>query len=259
MKGTFLFLGTSASAGVPMIGCKCSVCTSPLPENKRLRPSGLITIGQKRFLIDAGPDFHTAALKYDIDHIDGMLLTHTHFDHCAGIDELRIFYVRHKKAVPCLLSEESLEELRRRYDYIFRTPANGGSLTAQLTFQVLKGNEGKVEFEGIPITYFSYSQGGTKVTGFRIGDFAYVTDIRDYDDSIFASLEGVQTLIISALKDEPSPLHLSFQEAVDFANRVKAKETWITHVGHFLDHKQMNALLPPHVRIALDGQKLDIL
>jgi phosphoribosyl 1,2-cyclic phosphate phosphodiesterase len=257
MKASFLFLGTSASAGIPMIGCKCEVCTSPLPENKRLRPAGLITIGQKQFLLDVGPDFHAAALKYQIDRLDGLLLTHTHYDHIAGIDELRIFYVNHQKAVPCLLSEESHEDLRKRYDYIFRTPSNGSSLNAQLTFQILKDKSGTVEFEGVPITYFSFAQIGMKVTGYRIGDFAYVSDIKDYDDSIFPHLVGVKTLVLSALKPEPSSYHLSFKEAVDFAEKVGAKQTWLTHVGHFYSHAEMNAKLPSHVQVARDGQKLD--
>ena len=120
MIGKFLFLGTSASAGVPIIGCKCPVCTSSSPRNHRLRPAGLLQVAGRTLLIDVGPDFRQQALKYQIDAPDGLILTHTHYDHIAGIDELRVYYVRSKKPFPCLLSQESFEDLKRRYYYLFR-------------------------------------------------------------------------------------------------------------------------------------------
>lgn len=253
MRGTFLFLGTSASAGVPVIGCKCKVCTSTAPKNKRLRPSGLVQVGGKSLLIDVGPDFRTQALQHNIDHLDGLLLTHTHYDHIAGVDELRIFNTRQKKPFPCLLSKESFEELQKRYYYFFNT--DGWS--TKLDFSVLDSDVGRTEFLGVPVSYCTYSQGGMKVTGFRFGDFAYISDIRKYDESIFRSLEGVQTLVLSALRPEPNPFHLSFDEAIAFAKKVGARETWITHLGHFLDHDQGEALLPPSIKIAYDGLKLE--
>ena len=120
--GQFLFLGTSASAGIPVIGCKCAVCLSSSPQNRRLRPSGLLKIGNRSLLIDVGPDFREQALKYGIDSLDGLILTHTHYDHIAGIDELRVFYLRSGKKLPCLLSQESLKDLQKRYDYLFQPP-----------------------------------------------------------------------------------------------------------------------------------------
>ena len=126
MKGSFLFLGTSGSTGIPVIGCKCPICTSSDPRNQRLRPAGWVRIGGTSLLIDAGPDLRGQALKYGIDRVDGLLLTHTHFDHIAGIDELRIFYVRHKKPLPCLLSQETYDELKKRYYYLFQ-PKNSDS------------------------------------------------------------------------------------------------------------------------------------
>lgn len=252
MRATFQFLGTGASAGVPVIGCRCPVCLSPSPKNKRLRPSGILRISGKALLIDIGPDFRTQALQYQIDSIDGLLLTHTHYDHIAGLDEIRIFNVRQKKGLPCLLSQESYEELQKRYYYLFSQ-----KLSAKLDVCVLDQEAGEVEFLGVAIGYCSFTQGGMKVTGFRVGEFAYISDIKQFDDSIFASLEGVRTLVLSALQPGTSPFHLSFQEAALFAKRVGAQETWITHVGHFHDHESFNAQLPPQIRMAYDGLTLE--
>src|SRR3990167_3054368 len=199
-KGTFLFLGTGGSAGIPMIGCPCAVCTSSDPHNQRLRPSGLLKIAGKSFLIDVGPDFRSQALKYRIHHLDGLFLTHTHYDHIAGIDELRIFYLRSKKPLPCLLSLESLTDLKRRYDYLFQPLEAATSLSAQLDTHVLEADSGSTDFAGIQIGYCSFFQGKMKVTGLRVGNFAYISDIRNYDESVFAQLQGVELLVLSALR-----------------------------------------------------------
>jgi phosphoribosyl 1,2-cyclic phosphate phosphodiesterase len=257
-KGRFLFLGTSASAGVPVIGCKCPVCLSSLPHNRRLRPSGLLNIGNLSFLIDVGPDFREQALKYHIDTLSGLILTHTHYDHIAGIDELRIYYLRSKQKLPCLLSMESLEDLRKRYYYLFQPIGEVPTLSAQLDFTLLEEDMGDIEFLGVKFSYVSYFQGGTKVNGFRVGDFAYISDIRDFDPSIFVGLKGVRKLVVSALRDEPSPLHLSIDEAVAFAREVNAEETRLTHISHVLDHEIVNRRLPPEIQLGYDGLEMEI-
>lgn len=254
-QGTFLFLGTGASAGVPIIGCKCSICTSASLKNKRLRPSGLIRIDHKALLIDIGPDFRTQALKYGVEHLDGLLLTHTHYDHIAGIDELRIFNTRQKKDFPCLLSQESLDDIRKRYDYLFLN--KGSNNKTKIAFTTLPEGQGKVDFLGIEVGYCSYMQGSMKVNGFRFGDFAYVSDIQQYDDAIFDMLQGVHTLVLSTLKPEKSPFHLSFEQAVEISKKVGAQKTWLTHLSHFGDHDAMDAMLPEGVKVAYDGLLLE--
>lgn len=255
MNAEFLFLGTSASAGIPTIGCKCPVCSSSSPYNQRLRPSGLLRVADRTILIDAGPDFRQQALKYKIDSLDGLILTHTHFDHIAGIDELRIFYIRSQKALPCLLSKETHEELKIRYYYFFQSK-DKLSLSAKFDFQILEKDFGHTEFLDIAIDYMSYSQGGMKVNGFKIGDFAYVSDIREYDDSIFHSLKGVKTLVLSAIRSEPSHLHLTLDEAVAFARRAGVKKTWLTHVSHSVEHETTNRKLPADIQLGYDGLKI---
>lgn len=252
MKGSFQFLGTSASAGIPVIGCKCAVCKSESPKDRRFRPSGLVQVGGKKLLIDIGPDFRSQALQNQIEHLDGLLLTHTHYDHIAGIDELRIFNHRQKKPFPCLLSQESLEELRKRYYYFFED-----ELSTKLHCTILEGERGEVRFLDVKLSYCSYFQGPMKVNGFRFGDFAYIADAQSYDDSLIDFLKGVRVLVLNALRPDPSPYHLSFADVVAIAQQVEAEQTWITHLGHFLQHEAMDALLPDSVKVAYDGLKLE--
>ncbi len=255
-KGQFIFLGTAASAGVPVIGCQCPVCHSSHSQNIRLRPSGVIRVGRKRFLIDVGPDFRQQALQHGLDDLDALLLTHTHYDHIAGIDELRVYYLKDQKRIPCFLSQESLSDLKKRYDYLFQK-ISGPTLSAQLDFFPFEKDHGMIDVEGLPVQYMSYFQAGTKVSGFRLGDFAYISDIREYDESLFIHLKGVSKLVLSALRDTPSPLHFSLDEAVAFVGRVKPEKTLLTHISHALDHEKTNRRLPPSIQLAFDGDEME--
>lgn len=256
-KGQFLFLGTGGSCGVPMIGCTCEVCRSASPKNKRTRSSGLITVGKKRFLIDVGPEFRQQALLHQITHLDAVLLTHAHADHIAGIDDLRAFYFLTEKKLPCFLSEETLSEVRLRYHYLFTDITPKKSISAQLSFTVLRQDFGHFDVEEVPIFYFSYFQMQTKVTGFRVGKFAYVCDIRDYSEDVIKALKGIDILVISALRHSVSPLHFTVDEAILFARKVEAKQTYLTHIAHELEHDTTEALLPPDVRMSYDGLVLN--
>lgn len=257
ISSQFLFLGTGGSMGVPVIGCKCSVCHSKSSYDKRMRPSGLLTIGVQNILIDCGPDFHQQALLYKIENLDGCLLTHAHYDHIAGVDELRVFYMRSKKALPCLLSKMTGEELQNCYYYMFEREASLHKLVPKFSLQFLEGKRGQVNFLNIPIKYVTYEQADTPVNGYIIGNLAYLTDIHNYPENIFEDLKGVDTLIISALRFTPSHLHLTVDQAIEFAKKVSAKQTWLTHISHDLDHEKTNAYLPSNIRVAYDGLKLD--
>ncbi len=245
--------------GIPHIGCPCEVCHSASAFNKRTRSAGLFTIQGKTLLLDVGPDFRMQALRHQITHLDGVLITHTHSDHIAGIDDLRVFYFVEHKKLPCLLSRETLQDIQLRYPYLFRPmPSDGKGIAAQLEFQVLEHDHGNAVFQGVQFSYFSYFQSGMKVTGFRYGNFAYVSDIREYDEKVFDHLKGVHTLVLSALRHHPTPMHFSLDEAIAFSRRANAKMTYLTHIAHDLDHEKTTALLPSDIRMSYDGLEIEI-
>lgn len=252
----FLFLGTGGSMGVPLITCQCSVCRSELAANKRLRPSALVTVNDRNFLIDSGPDFRLQALHYQINKLEGVLFTHAHHDHTAGIDELRVFTLKSKTPLPCLISRETLRDLKVRFYYIFNEGADKIRTMTNLDENILEDDSGSISFQSLIVRYFSYSQGGTKVNGFRFGNLAYLTDIKNYHPEIFTQLKGLKFLIVGALRYTHSDLHFTVDEAVNFAKKVGAEQTWLTHIGHELDHERTNAYLPNDIRLSYDGLEL---
>lgn len=258
MTAEALFLGTGASMGIPVIGCTCAVCNSSSQHNRRLRPSLLLEVDGKRYVIDIGPDFRTQAITHGIERLDGVIITHSHYDHIAGLDDLRIYFFREKKPVPCLVSPETLEEIKIRYHYIMPPSQQDTSHVMKFDFQVLEGDFGETTFKGLPLRFFSYFQKGMKVTGIRLKDFAYVVDILDYPESIFQQLEGVKTLVIDGMTWERTAAHLGIVDVIEFAKKIGCERTYLTHVAHETDHDAMNAKLPKGMEMAYDGLKLQL-
>ena len=244
------FLGTGSSMGIPIIGCPCGVCTSSDPKNRRLRTSALLEVEGKHFLIDAGPDFREQALKHQITHLDGVIITHAHYDHIGGLDELRVYTFLQGHPLPCLVSRATLEVLKRRYAHLFEERDDEKSMTAQLAFKVLSDDP----FQGLKLKTFTYMQGGVEVIGFRINDFAYVSDIAEVTDEIYNELKGVKTLVLSALRPEPSNLHLTLDEAIAAAQKIGAK-TYLTHMAHEIG---ADVPLPQGIELAWDGLKINL-
>ncbi len=256
MDRKLLFLGTGSSGGVPIIGCRCAVCQSTSPYNKRLRPSVLIRLGEKNILVDPGPDFRQQALRHGIENINSVWITHSHFDHVGGIDDLRIFCFLENKPIHCLLSEVTYEEIKKRFFYLFEKRKETGNQTVRFEYQVLKSGRGEINFHGVYLKYFSYFQGDMQVTGFRVADLAYVTDIKRYEETLFEDLQGIKTLIISGVKHYPSHLHFSLEESLIFAERTKAEKVYLHHIDHAIDHEATNAALPKGVELAYDGLEI---
>lgn len=252
LEGRFVFLGCGASMGVPIVGCGCAVCRSSDPKNRRLRSSGLIEIGTKRFLIDAGPDIREQLLRARVHQIDGLLLTHAHYDHVGGLDDLRILSFYNKAPIPCLLSHPTWEELRPRFDYLFASKEHP-ERHVHFIPQFLPDARGVTSFAGLPIQYCSYHQTRMEVNGYRIGDFAYLTDILNYPPTIFEDLKGVRTLVISALRHEPQHLHFTIGQAIEFAKEVNVPLCYFTHLAHELDYEETQKLLPLSIFLAYDG------
>ncbi|MFA5250855.1 MAG: MBL fold metallo-hydrolase [Parachlamydiales bacterium] len=252
-----IFLGTGDTAGTPMIGCSCQVCSSGLKENQRFRPSVLIEAQNKQYLIDISPDFRAQALFWGLKKIDALLLTHAHYDHVGGLDELRAFYLVQKKAVKCLLSKACLQELKQRFGYLFLPKKDQLPFTLELKTQVLEEEFGRTVFEGLKLTYFSYFQKNTPVTGFRFGTLAYVTDLKQFDQRLVEALRGTEILILGALKAESSFGHLGFEEGLALSRQVKAKKVYLTHLCHEVDYVKATVSLPLHVQLAFDGLQIE--
>jgi phosphoribosyl 1,2-cyclic phosphate phosphodiesterase len=247
MKNSLLFLGTGGSLGVPVVACPCEVCHSTSSKNKRLRCAALLKIEGKQILIDPGPDLRLQCLRAEIKHLDGVIVTHKHQDHAGGIDELRVFPFFNGKWPPFLLSNFSHEELGRRFYYI----------RDKFHFQTLEALSGQTDFLGIPLRYFTYYQLKVPVLGLRFGNIAYVTDIKEYSDEIIAELQGLDLLILSALrKENPSPAHLLIPDALQLIEKLAPKRTCLIHMTHDVDHDTVNQELPPGVELAYDGLEI---
>lgn len=250
------FLGTGGSMGIPVVGCSCSVCRSSHSKNYRLRPSALLKVGKQNILIDAGPDFRYQALRWGVDRLDGVIFTHAHHDHTAAVDELRVYTLRSASFLPCLLSKKTLFDLKRRFYYIFEEAKGLPKLTTHFAPICLPSLSGEVDFLGLKIRYVSYEQAGMQVNGFRFGNLAYLTDIKRYDETIFQMLDGVEHLIVGALRYTDSEQHFSVDQAIAFAKKSGAEKTWLTHIAHELDHDRVNAYLPLNMRMSYDGLEL---
>lgn len=253
-KSIYTFWGTGSSLAIPVIGCLCSTCLSSCKKNKRSRPAGLLEIGDKKILLDVGPDIYHQIHAYGLDRLDGVMLTHTHYDHAVGLDELRIFSMRQKMAMPLLVSEDTKRELEKNVSYLFQ--AKEGKLP-KFGLQTLDPKKNTTEFLGIKLSYVFYKQTGMQVTGYRIGDFAFLTDIKEYEDTIFYSLEGIKTLVLSAIDWSPTNAHISIQQALAIAEKLKVKSLYITHIGHELEHEMTGKKLPPFAFLAYDGLKIE--
>lgn len=255
-SGSLLLLGTGSSAGIPVMGCSCAVCTSKDSKNRRFRASALVRYEGHTILIDAGPDLRQQALTFGIKHIDGLVLTHTHYDHVGGLEELRVFNFAQKGPISCLLTPTSLTHIKKLFYYFFEEHAKDKTTPAKFEFMPLLEPRGSTTFCGLPIRYFTYSQPSMEVVGYRFGDLAYVTDIKSYPDTIFDDLKNVKTLIISALRHTSSRLQFSVDDAVDFAKRVGAKTTYLIHMAHELEHNHLKTLLPPGITPGYDGLEI---
>ncbi len=251
-----IFLGTGTSMGIPIIGCRCPVCTSSDPCNQRTRTSALVQIGAQRLLIDAGPDFRTQALRAQIRHLDAVLLTHSHFDHVAGLDDLRPI-TPSGSTMPIFGNARTLADVRRRFDYAFadRTDSTGSTRPALELCLV----EGPFQIGATRIVPFEILHGDWTITGYRIGQLGYVTDASLVPASARAVLRDLDVLVLNALRFEPHATHLSIDQALAVIADLRPQRAFLVHMTHSVDHATVNAQLPPGVELAYDGLEVEIL
>lgn len=248
------FLGTGTSTGVPVVGCRCRVCTSDDPRNKRLRQSVKIEANGKHFLIDTTPDLRLQLLRDPIPRLDFILFTHSHSDHLMGLDDIRPFNFRQREPVVAFANEATAKAVRRAFGYIWSDSQIGGG-KPQLDLRQI---DGPFTHDGIAITPIPVVHGDWTILGFRIGAFAYITDTNGIPDSSLELLRGVDTLALDGLRPSPRhPTHFTISEAVAAAHRVKPRLTYLIHLTHEVDHAEVEATLPDDVRLAVDGLTLE--
>jgi phosphoribosyl 1,2-cyclic phosphate phosphodiesterase len=239
-RAKLTFLGTGTSQGVPMIGCRCDVCKSVDPRDKRLRSSVLVDYCGKRFLIDAGPDFRQQMLRADVSHVDAIILTHNHKDHTGGLDDVRAFNYLEKAATQIYCEKYVEDSLRQEYSYAFAENRYPGAPE----WNVHLIDEHPFSIDGVEIVPIRGRHFKLPVLGYRFGNIAYCTDMNHIADEEFAKLQGLDHFIINCVRRGRHISHFSLEGALEVAKRVGARHTWITHLSHQLPrHGELEAEL----------------
>jgi len=252
-------MGTGTSTGVPVLTCDCEVCTSDNPKDRRLRCSCYVSVGDVNLLIDAGPDFRQQAMRAAIKQVDAVLITHHHFDHVVGLDDLRPFLFHNRAKIPCFAVGTSAAVLRNMFSYIFRDGSYPGVPRLELhevggPFVVSNRSDNGQSVEVIPIPAV---HGSLNVLGFRIGRFAYMTDVSDVPFASMGLLEDLDVLVLDALRDRPHPMHMTFEQSITLAKSIGARKTYFTHMSHEILHAELEARLPKGMAPAFDGLQFE--
>lgn len=243
-----LFLGTGTSTGIPQIGCRCKVCTSTDKNDKRLRASVLITEGTTQILIDCGPDLRQQLLTYDVNRLSAILLTHEHYDHVGGLDD-----VRPLGEAQVYAEKKVLNVIQRNMPYCFGENTYPGIPRINLH----EIDEKEFQIENIKVQPIRIMHAKLPILGYRLGNIAYLTDVKTIEDKAIEQLQNLDVLVLNALRINEHISHLSLEEAIEIAKRIGARETYFTHMSHDMGlHEEVNQILPDHIQLAYDGLKI---
>jgi phosphoribosyl 1,2-cyclic phosphate phosphodiesterase len=250
------FLGTGTSQGIPVIGSNHPVCKSTDFKDKRLRVSVWISWGNHSFVIDCGPDFRQQMLSSNCQKVDGILFTHEHADHTAGIDDIRPFNFKQGE-IPIYAHQRVIDNLRRRFDYVFETVNKYPGAPSVATIEVV--NNEPFSLGNKTVIPIDVMHGNLQVFGYRIDDFAYLTDVKTIEKSEIEKLKNLKVLVINALREEPHDTHFNLKEALDFITLVQPKTTYLTHISHIMGyHEEVQKNLPPNVFLAYDNLEITL-
>ena len=248
------FLGTGTSQGVPIINCNCPVCTSTNPKNKRMRCSVMIETGHSNILIDTSIDMYQQFIAYHFDRIDAILYTHAHADHIFGLDELRRFNRMQKEVIPVYGNAETMTRIRQVFDYAL----NDGTFISGIPNITANSIDTEFKIKDIKIIPIPLMHGKDQIFGYRIGNIAYCTDVNFIPEESYQFLHNLDILVLGALREKKHPRHFNVEEAIAEMNKIKAKQTYFTHISHKLDHEKHGRDLPPSCSFAYDGLSIEI-
>jgi phosphoribosyl 1,2-cyclic phosphate phosphodiesterase len=251
-----LFLGTGTSAGIPMIGCDCPVCTSTDANDRRTRPSVVISYDGRHILVDTTPELRLQCVANDVKMIDAVVYTHAHADHIMGLDDVRRFNTLRGGPLDCWADDATFATLRQCFGYAFIEP--DPALKAFRPHLARRRIDPRQPFDvaGRMWTPVPLLHGTMPVNGFRVGNLAYCTDVSEIPESSFALLDGLDVLILDALQYKPHMTHFTIDQAIAAAARIGAKQTYFTHIAHGVSHATASETLPPGVRLAYDGLRV---
>lgn len=256
-KGTggrkLTLLGTGTSQGVPVIGCACAVCRSQDPRDKRLRSSALYTEGPLNILVDSGPDFRQQMLREEVQHLDAILLTHEHNDHIIGLDDIRPFNFRSGRPMAVYALPRVLQDVRKRFEYVFTDQVPGLPRIQLLPIDP----DQLLLFDFLTVQPVRILHGELPIVGFRIGDLAYLTDVKYLPATERHKLDGVRYLVVSALHHQEHPSHMNLTEALTFIDQLGPEQAWLTHISHHMGlAAEVEQTLPGGVHLAYDGLEI---
>jgi phosphoribosyl 1,2-cyclic phosphate phosphodiesterase len=246
-------LGSGTSSGVPTIACRCEVCLSTDPRDKRLRPSVLLQYNGRNVLIDTTPDFRQQVLNIGLERLDAVLYTHAHADHILGLDDVRPFNYFQKSTIPLYATEETFTIIRRVFAYAFE---EGESSRPRLEINTLDGSPFELFGQRIEPVFLRHGKGVTY--GFRVGRAAYLTDHSVIPEESKAQLQGLDVLFVDALRRRPHPTHTTLEDAVRVVEELQPRRAFFTHMCHDLGHAATEQELPAHIRLAYDGLEIEV-
>ncbi len=249
-----IVLGCATSTGVPIIGCTCPVCTSENPKNKRTRCSLYVETQGKNILIDTSTDLRFQALRHSITKLDAVLYTHSHADHTHGIDELRTYNFMNNMVIPCFGNTQTLANIENNFKYIFDGVRSAGG-KPKLELNIINGEFGIGDASVIPVEIY---HADWLIYGYRIGNMAYLTDCSGIPSESMDKLQGLELLIISALRYRPHEAHLNVEEAVMTVGELNPRLTVLTHMGHELEYDKLKSELPDGIVPAYDGMEVEL-
>jgi phosphoribosyl 1,2-cyclic phosphate phosphodiesterase len=256
-----LMLGCGGSGGVPLIGCRCAVCTSSDPRNKRLRVSIVVESGGRRILVDTSPDLRQQFLRHGLTAVDAVILTHAHADHLHGLDDLRSVNYHRNAPLEVWADAATLREVEQRFGYAFNPPRTNAGIWYAPSLVAREIRVGGTEaIAGVDVRSFHQIHGGDRAPtlGLRFGSFAYSTDVREMPEAAFDALAGIDTWIVDCLQDDPNPAHSHLPQTLSWIGRVQPRRAVLTHMGHRFEYHDLRARLPDGVEPGFDGMELEV-